>query len=161
MGATVDDEEVSMESIDHFNPPSSMQLGGVKFAYGQAIAQEVLRFYNLYDPEDNVLQFIYPSFEDNPFFPLGIGGDRALGESGKQKFGIVPPPNYNETNVRTEIISGEDADGDGVTDEGIYILNFCSANTGDNHGGYIGFRNSNGTFRNDGAMDVVVSEWKN
>lgn len=160
MGAAVDDEEVSTESIDHFNPSSSMQPNGVKFAYGQAIEQEVLRFYNLFDPEDNVLQFIYPYFEDNPFFPTGIGGDRALGEIGKQKFGIVPPSNYNDTNVLNEIISDDDVDGDSITDDGICILIICSADTGDNHGGYIGFRNPDGSFMDDGAMNVVIAQWK-
>jgi hypothetical protein len=160
MGAAVDDEEVSTESIDHFNPSSSMQPNGVKFAYGQAIEQEVLRFYNLFDPEDNMLQFIYPYFEDNLFFPTGIDGDRALGENGKQKFGIVPPSNYNDTNVLNEIISDDDVDGDSITDDGICILNICSADVGDNHGGYIGFRNPDGSFTDDGAMNVVIAEWK-
>jgi pimeloyl-ACP methyl ester carboxylesterase len=160
LGAAVDDEEISMESIDHFNPPESMQPRGVKFAYGPAIEQEVVRFYNLFDPEDNVLQFIYPYFEDNPFFPMSTGGDRALGENGKQKSGIIPPSNYNDTNVRTEIIAADDADGDAVTDDGICILDFCSAEVGDNHGGYIGYRNADGSFRNDGAINVVVAEWK-
>lgn len=137
-----------------------MQQGGVKFAYGQAIEQKGLRFYNLFDPEANVLQFIYPYFEDNPFFPTGVGGDRALGENGKQKFGIVQPSNYNDINVLTEIISDDDADCDSVTDDGICILNFCSSEVGDNHGGYIGFREADGSFGDDGAMNIVVSSWK-
>ena len=161
MGAAVDDEEVSKDSIDHFNPPESMQPNGVKFAYGKAIEEEVDRFYNLFDPQDNILQFIYPYFEDNPLYPFGVGGDRALGENGKQQFGIVPPSNYDDTNVLTEIKPIDDADGDKIRDEGICILGFCSADTGDNHLGYFGFRNLDGTFKDDGAINVVVSEWKN
>jgi alpha/beta hydrolase family protein DUF900 len=161
MGATVDDEEVSKRSIDHFNPPESMQPKGIKFAYGQAIEEQVDRFYNLFDPQDNILQFIYPYFEDNPLYPFGVGGDRALGENGKQQFGIASPSNYNDTNVLTEIKSIDDADGDKIRDDDICILGFCSADVGDNHLGYFGFRNTDGTFNDDGAINVVVSEWKN
>lgn len=95
MGAAVDDEEVSMNTINEFNQPSWGQapLGcypnhyytgnGVKFPYGTTIAEEVVKFYNLINPEDNVLQFIYPCFE---------GGDDALGMDGRQQSGILPPP---------------------------------------------------------------------
>ncbi len=39
---------------------------------------------------------------------------------------------------------------------------FCQVKTGDNHAGYIGFRNSTNTslLANDGAMNVVVDQWK-
>jgi hypothetical protein len=33
------------------------------------------------------------------------------------------------------------------------------ADVGDNHFGYVGFRDTNGTLQNNGAMDVVVEDW--
>ena len=32
---------------------------------------------------------------------------------------------------------------------------------GDNHFGYVGFRDTNGKLRDNGAMDVVVENWNN
>lgn len=68
MGAAVDDEEVSSDPIEDFNNPGwgpSWRIpyyytgDGVKSPYGNAIAEEVVSFYNLINPEDNVLQFIF------------------------------------------------------------------------------------------------------
>ncbi|MDQ3903737.1 MAG: alpha/beta hydrolase, partial [Thermoproteota archaeon] len=70
MGAAVDNEEVSKDPSD---------ITGdliIKSAYGNAIQEEVIRFYNLYSPEDNMLQplpfspgnqiyQVYPYFEND------------------------------------------------------------------------------------------------
>lgn len=80
MGAAVDDEEVSK------NPSDITGDTSIKSAYGDAIQGEVIRFYNLYNPEDNMLQptpfspdnliyEVYPFFED----------DLALGQAGRQQ----------------------------------------------------------------------------
>jgi hypothetical protein len=39
---------------------------------------------------------------------------------------------------------------------------FCQVNTGDNHTGYIGFRNPTNTnlLADDGAMNRVVEQWR-
>ena len=34
------------------------------------------------------------------------------------------------------------------------------ADVGDNHFGYIGFRDTSNTLKDDGAMNVVVSDWE-
>ena len=66
--------------------------------------------------------------------------------------------NYNDTNVVNEIPPFSDADGDRVVDcfENLYPVK----SWGDNHCGYIGFRNPlTGGFRNDGAMNIVARDW--
>ena len=168
MGAAVDNEEVSTNSINHFNYPawgygplgcypSHYYTGdGVKFPYGNAIAGEVVKFYNLINPQDNVLEYIYPCFE---------GGDGALGEDGKQKSGISPPPDsiYFEEDIQDEIKSFRDADAMEGWDFGLCnSFDFCLVNTGDNHAGYIGFRNPTNTnlLADDGAMNIVVEQWQ-
>ena len=47
---------------------------------------------------------------------------------------------------------------------GGFILSYvCEVNKGDNHGGYIGFRDSNNInqLKNDGVINIVVEKWKN
>ena len=132
----------------------------------------MVKFYNLINPEDNVLEYIYPCFE---------GGDNALGEDGEQESGILPPPNsvYIEEDIQDEIKPYRDADA--IQDER-FVCNFvscetivdgwdfglcnsfgvCLVNTGDNHAGYIGFRNPTNTnlLADDGAMNRVVEQWR-
>ncbi len=124
MGAAVDNEEVSMSPRDISDDKTNW--GSPKSDYGEAIQEEVVDFYNLFSPEDNVLQpldapyfGIYPSFE----------GDQALGQNGSQtKFltNITKPKNYTDVNVKSEIpenpggVNMTDADGDGVCDFGFY-----------------------------------------
>jgi hypothetical protein len=153
LGAAVDNEEVSIQSIDHFNRPIWLHdLNGVKFPYGEAIGEEVLQFSNLHSPEDNVLERYYPTYE---------GGDRALGENGKQTNPEVPSPlNYVDIVVQGQLRSIEDADAIDGCDFGICELGL-EAHVGDNHAGYIGFRNLANTslLADDGAIDVVVANW--
>jgi hypothetical protein len=62
MGAAVDDEEVSKNIQNIFNDQTNQ--GTVKTtAYGEAIPEEVTKFYNLYNPQDNMLQQL-------PFTPI-------------------------------------------------------------------------------------------
>ena len=138
MGAAVDNEEVSKYQQDILNDPTNW--GKVKSAYGKAIEKVVTNFYNLYNPEDNVLEprlvfQIYPSYEF---------GDLALGQSGYQTIpydiSLSLPDNYNQINVKNEILASCDADGDRKADLGLREGEIVE--TGDNHGGYIGFRNA-------------------
>jgi hypothetical protein len=158
IGAAVDNEEVSTKREDILIDTTN--LGSPKSDYGQAIAKEVNKFYNLFSSKDNLLEpdpgdsypIIYPSAES----------DFALGQSGYQKtpysIKLNLPKNYNETNVTDQLVASCDADGDGHPD--YPFSKGDSTTTGDNHRGYTGYRD-NGTklITNDGAIDVVVKIW--
>jgi hypothetical protein len=184
MGAAVDDEEVSKNPLDIDGDSA------IKHAYGKAIQDEVVRFYNLYNPEDNVLQpqpfqqdgYIYQIY---PFFE----NDLALGQSGRDTTiatrDQVSTPPYYEINVQSQILAIRNADAMedlhylycgfttcAVTLAGSYDFGLCGGFTssyvckvdiGDNHGGYIGFRDSNNInqLKDDGAINIVVKNWKN
>lgn len=184
MGAAVDDEEVSKNPLDIDGDSA------IKHAYGKAIQDEVVRFYNLYNPEDNVLQpqpfqqdgYIYQIY---PFFE----NDLALGQSGRDTTiatrDQVSTPPYYEINVQNQILAIRNADAMedlhylycgfttcAVTLAGSYDFGLCGGFTssyvckvdiGDNHGGYIGFRDSNNInqLKDDGAINIVVKNWKN
>jgi hypothetical protein len=153
LGAAVDNEEVSKNSIKHYNLPSWLHdSSDVKKAYGQVIGQVVSKFYNLFNPADNVLEFVYPGFE---------GLDRALGENGKQlNPQVLTPVNYLDVYIQDEIKPLMDADADGESDFGLCYIT-CYADVGDNHGGYIGFRNNTdkNMLQDDGVMNIVVDHW--
>jgi pimeloyl-ACP methyl ester carboxylesterase len=157
MGAAVDNEEVSTNPADIPDDPPFVGVAGIKSAYGVSIQDEVARFYNLFDGEDNALQFVYPFFE----------GDSALGQFGSQP-GISLPLHsvYLDKDVQREIKPIADADGDGKCDlPSPFPAGACSITDipGDNHMGYMGFRNSVNTslLKDDGAINVVVSNWRN
>jgi hypothetical protein len=164
LGAAMDNEEVSLNSINGFNNPfpwyaiisCTADTSEVKFAYGKAIEKEVEQFYNIVNSEDNVLQFFYPCAE---------GGNKALGQSGKQPppFQVQTPANYHDIrDIEEEIKPIFDANADGDMDFGLCnIFGFCSVDEGDNHAGYIGYRNplNHNTIKNDGVIDVVIGHW--
>jgi hypothetical protein len=128
--------------------------------YGDAIANHVTKFYNLFDPEDDRLQNGREPYE---YYPL-YENDTALGSKGAQ-LGIVRPSNYTEMNVINEIprntsINFADADGDGVCD--LEELGYpCQIQSvGDNHRGYMGFRDSTTKhIVDDGVMDIIATNW--
>ena len=163
LGAAMDNEEVSLNSIDSFNNPTpwyaimswTVDTSGVKVAYGQAIEKGVEEFYNLVNYEDNVLQIFYRCAE---------GGNVALGQSGKQTFiQVQTPTNYHDIRgIEEEIKPILDANADGQTDFGLCnFFGVCFADEGDNHAGYIGYRNllNYNTINNDGVMDEIVDHW--
>jgi hypothetical protein len=163
LGAAVDDEEVSKDPFDIvkdqkngyiinlFELNSPLILNGTKLAYGQAIENEVVKFTNLFSSSDDSLEWFYPMAEKN---------DNALGLTGAEK-GISLPKNYNETDVKDKIKSICDANGHNSCDFPYNTVLGAIADVGDNHFGYIGFRDTNGTLKDDGAIDVVVSDWEN
>ena len=118
----------------------------------------VAKFYNLYNPEDDGLtlnQALYraPIKDVTP----GIKDYASLGLVGAPKGSVHP--NYNDTNVEYEIPPISDADGDGIVEECFEDVNIAKL-WGDNHCGYIGFRNPvTGLLSDDGAMDIVVRDW--
>jgi pimeloyl-ACP methyl ester carboxylesterase len=165
MGAAVDDREVSMNHIDPFSNPNpwlpalfpglcTLDSTGVKFAYGQAIKNELIKFYNMVDSEDNALgPLVYQCSE---------GGNKALGQSGKDlELPLPAPVNYIDIPVQNEIKPFVDADGDGKCD--LQVGEECTIIiAGNNHMGYMGFRNPANTnlLKDDGAMNVVVNNWR-
>ena len=104
------------------------------------------KFYNLFDLEDDGLKV--NQLENRQ--PLGLVGAPK---------GTVPA-NYDDINVVFEIPPFSDADGDGNVEECFEDINPVKV-WGDNHCGYIGLR---GPFSNslldDGAINVVVEDWK-
>ena len=113
---------------------------------GDAIYTIVDKFYNLYNPQDDGLEYNKMFEKHNP---LGLVG----------AVNVTTPLNYKDRNVAYEIIPFSDADGNGNLEE-------CFENNkpvhwwGDNHCGYIGFRNlTTGSLLDDGAMNIVVRDW--
>jgi hypothetical protein len=155
MGAAVDNEEISMNASDTHD-----SLYDDDVVYGDAIANHVTKFYNLFDPQDDRLQNDREPYE---YYPL-YENDIALGSKGAQP-GITWPPNYVERNVINEVpenssIDFTDADGDGMCD--LEELGYpCQIRSvGDNHRGYMGFRDySTKRIVDDGIMDVVATDW--
>ncbi len=164
LGAAIDNEQVSMNSDDCSINKPPLPCNGI------AIKSEVERFYNLYNPEDNMLQFSYRETE----------GDDALGwcgvKGGPQNIfnpsscvgddSIRTPDNYEEHNVISEIRPDADADKDGKCDLRITFLGHESctiAFIGDNHFGYLGYRSGiNEQMVNDnGAIGFVTMNWRN
>ena len=159
MGAAVDDEEVAKSPsyiIENpsvlFNTNEWFDAYGIKSAYGNAIEKEVVKFYNLFNPQDNSLQLplLYPLFEL----------DDALGLVGAQS-DLEPISNYQDINVQNEIPFITDANGDDNCDIPSNFFGCTIMGIGDNHFGYVGFVNNNKMLIDDGAMNVVVKNWKN
>jgi hypothetical protein len=164
MGAAVDNEEVSKNPsyIDKIQPILNnmtqlmnsisewYDIYGIKSSYGKVIETEVNKFYNLFDPKDKALIRDYAKNEY----------DNALGLTGKEE-GIIIPTNYNQTDVQDQILPLADADGDGKCD-GSYLIKNERLEKGYNHACYFGFINATSKMLiADGAMDVVVSNWRN
>jgi pimeloyl-ACP methyl ester carboxylesterase len=156
LGAAVDDEEVSTNPDDILIDPTN--FGTPKSAYGQAIQAVVTNFTNFFSSKDNTLE---PNLE-KPIYPF-FETDLALGQSGYQKipYKIKLPGNYNENDVKDELVAYCDADGDHKID--FPFVDGQIITTGDNHRGYLGYRNvnDNSTISDDGAIDIVVDNWNN
>jgi hypothetical protein len=165
MGAAIDDDEVSKN-------PSDVGSSDIKLAYGKAIEKEVLNFYNLFNPNDDMLEpgdivdskySPFNSAENQPVVYPYAEQDLALGQNGSQSNITKPQTNYVDVNVENEIRFINDSDGNGNCDftfPPAYICNIKGV--GDNHEGYIGFRSTNKDkpFLDDGAINVVVEQWR-
>jgi hypothetical protein len=141
MGAAIDDEQVSTNANDCMpnRPPLPCS--------GNVTSSEVETLYNLINAEDNLLQFTYRQHES----------DSALGNLGAEDL-TKTPTNYIQYSVLSNIPPVWDADGNGEDDcYDAYIFQW-----GDNHCGYMGFRNLVGTIWDgwkDGAIEEVVLDW--
>jgi Alpha/beta hydrolase of unknown function (DUF900) len=115
--------------------------------FGKAIEDLVNNFYNLRNPEDNMLEYIYRYLENRD----------AIGLLGIQH-SLPTPSSYSERQVDSEIPPFPDADANARFD----CFDFFVLLHGDNHCGYIGFRTLHpfgNILRDDGAMDVLVRNW--
>ncbi len=112
--------------------------------FGTAIDNTVTNFYNLYNPKDNLLRSAYIKTEKEN--PLGL-----FGLNKAEPF----TSNYTERNVMLEIPPLRKA-------SGIYkpFVDNTISEWGNNHSGYIGFRGVDGKLKNDGAINVIVADWK-
>jgi hypothetical protein len=171
MGTAVDDDEVSKEASD------VISFDGIRSAYGKAIEDEVLEFYNLVNHQDDALEpgFINPflwlapfafwnPLENQPVYYPYYEQDLAIGQSGIQSSILDEnrPRNYLDINMQEREIPiiPSDADADGMCDFGYLVSSgfVCTIHQdGDNHLGYVGFRGlAPNSLRNNGAMDTVV-----
>jgi hypothetical protein len=91
-------------SVHMLGPAINYNEVAVNTALGHAIENQVLQFYVLYSPEDDVLQGPYTVAQHSQ--PLGlIGAPR-----------VPVPKNYQGINVKNELKAFCDADGDGSCD---------------------------------------------
>jgi hypothetical protein len=153
LGGAVDDEQISLNSQDCVDNVPRLECSG------EAINATTRIFFNLYNPRDNMLTDFFGI--DGPY--QKSENDDALGGFGKE-IEISSPPNYNEENVQFYIpfhfnVNYMDANGDGDCD--LPVGPMCPISVkGDNHMGYMGFKDSNGKIVDRGAMEVVADNWK-
>jgi Alpha/beta hydrolase of unknown function (DUF900) len=140
---------------DNFNIKSVHLLGAAmdrnvaasNTTFGKAIEDVVDNFYNLRNPEDNMLEHVYRYVENRD----------AIGLLGIQH-SLPIPTGYSERQVDSEILPIPDADANARFD----CFDFFVLLPGDNHCGYMGFRNFHpfgNILKDDGAIDIVVRNW--
>ena len=134
----------NITSIHFIGAAISDRAASKKTPFGIAIDNIVNNFYNLYNPKDNILQGLYVKTENEN--PLGL-----LGLNKGEPF----PSNYTEHNVMSEISSFRETSGIDKP----FIDNTVSR-WGNNHSGYIGIRGINGKLKDDGAVNIIVADWK-
>jgi hypothetical protein len=133
----------------------------IKGYHGDAIQKQVINFYNMHNFEDDVLEEkrglewwepeYYPNYEE---------GNLAIGQKPLSKITPGMPSNYDNIDVMNQIINEENADNDSDRCDLKNLFGVCTINgDGDNHLGYIGFRNSDNKLINNGAIDKVVNLW--
>jgi hypothetical protein len=163
LGAAIDDEQISLTSQDCAKNVPKLEFSG------EAINSTTKIFFNLYDSEDNMLTPFFSGTDDGSYPYKNSEKDNALWGFGKE-IGISSPNNYNERDVEDFIptrfdVDYEDANGDGKCDLPAQTAfgPICPISVkGDNHMGYMGFRNTNnGKIIDPGAMGVIVDNWKN
>ena len=176
MGAAIDNEQVSLNEQQCLDNKPQLPCSG------EAIEHVVEKFYNLYNPQDNMLAYEKILVDATPlnwfdflFFTitypspyLNIENDIPLGAYGIQN-GINEPENYKEYNVLSKILNEEDSDQRKGCDLSVNLKHFgyifgnfywCTINqNGDNHFGYMGFRDINDKLKEEGAINVVVNNW--
>jgi hypothetical protein len=160
MGAAVNNDQISI------NPNDCISYMPYLPCSGEAIQSEVEYFYNLFNPEDNML-----AGEINPFCwicglvksPYELSeGHNALGAYGAAST-IVVPSNFDETDVSSMIIVDTDSNKDGECDVRYPVTHICAiSKNGDNHMGYLGYRDNIDrlTVDDSGAIKQIVNDWQ-
>jgi len=169
LGAAIDDEEISTNPDDRYDdnyqPRADAYDPTVKSIYGEVIERQVIQFHNWYNPEDDVLESeqdcISMGFFCQPIYYPKYEGDLALGSNGSQPT-ITHPNNFNETTIENEIAFEKDANAENGCDLIDPDTLVCTIyREGDNHFGYIGFRDTDD--QNNliayGAIPKVVQSW--
>ena len=157
LGAAVNLEQISTN-------PSNCLIDALSIeCSGRAIESQVQDIYNYYNTEDNMI-----SYFKIPFTLLEFPSVYQISENnialGSTAIEITPnvPYNFHQDDVTLEIRILSDADSNGTCDIRYYYNGFryCTIFLyGDNHQGYIGFRDSDDNFMNNGAIDKVVNTW--
>jgi hypothetical protein len=171
MGAAVDDDEISKD------PSEVISLDGIKSAYGEAIEDEVLEFYNLVNHQDDALEpgfinlffwlapfTIWNPSEKQPVYYPYYEQDLSVGQSGIQSSisDENTPQNYLDIIMEEHEtpFTLDDADADRTCDLKYPVPSgfVCTiTQDGDNHLGYIGFRDPTpNSLKNNGVMDIIV-----
>jgi len=104
--------------------------------YGKPIELRVEKFFNYFSPKDSKLGKYYKPLE----------ADRAIGRSDIE-YPAKKPRNYFSRNVSDELLAVDKAGNPDPIGE-----------RGRNHSAYLGIRNDDGDWKDDGAMDVVASD---
>jgi hypothetical protein len=134
----------------------------IKDYYGNAIKNQVTNFYNMYNPEDDVLEEKWWTLEWNEpeYYPSFEGGNLAIGQKPLNEVSPGMPSNYVNINIMDQIIYAKNADNDSDRCDLQDTSGVCTINGGgDNHLGYIGFRNSDNSLMDNGAIDKVFNTW--
>lgn len=159
LGAAVNLEQISTNPSNCLIDELSIECSG------RAIESQVQDFYNYYNTEDNMISpiiiWILLTRFEFPSVYQQSENNIALGSTAIE---ISPnvPDNFHQDDVAFEIPSFRDADNEGTCDIRYYYggLIYCTIFLyGDNHQGYVGFRNSDNSFMNNGAIDKIVNTW--
>ena len=167
LGAAVDNEQVSLDNQRECLFINSPPLR----CTGEAINLVVKHFYNLFNPEDNLLapQIIpFCALCGCPYYCWyyertyhSNENDNPLGAYPIKNI-INVPANYKEYNVMYEIGLNADANGDRKCDLQVGVT--CTIiYTGDNHLGYMGYRSSTNraVLTSSDVIDSVTLDWRN
>jgi hypothetical protein len=116
----------------------------------------------MYNPEDDVLEEKWWTLEWNEpeYYPSFEGGNLAIGQKPLNEVSPGMPSNYVNINIMDQIIYAKNADNDSDRCDLQDTSGVCTINGGgDNHLGYIGFRNSDNSLMDNGAIDKVFNTW--
>lgn len=136
------DRNYKVESVHLLGAAVNPKDISITRGFGIPIREEVNQFHNKFSLQDDVLEQNYRNAESPNI---------ALGEEGAQNMASGLGNKYHELDVSREI--SRDSDGDGRNN---YL------HLGDDHMGYAGVVNrNNGELTSNGAMDLVVEDWRN